>query len=383
MRRLLIRFLLVLAVGSLAIWVLRQQFRPKPVEVLVHHVARGWVEATVANTRAGTVRACRRAKVAPQVSGRIYRLPVKEGDKVEKGSLLLELWNDDLRSQLGLARSEARAAAATADERCLGADLAQREAERATRLHAERIVNEQDLDRAQADRDATSAACEAARAHVDESASRVAVAQAVLDRTILVAPFTGVVAELNAELGEVVAPSPPGIPTPPAVDLIEEGCLYVTAPIDEIDARRVLTGQPARITLDAFPGQRFDGKVRRVAPYVLDVEKQARTLDVEVEIDHPESIPTLVPGYSADVEVLLERKEDVLRIPAEAVSGEGRVLLLQGELLEERKITTGLANWQFVEVTSGLAEGDEVVLSLDRAGVAAGARAVAEAKPSP
>jgi HlyD family secretion protein len=217
----------------------------------------------------------------------------------------------------------------------------------------------------------------------EESASRVEVARSEMERSILLAPFDGIVAELNAEMGEMVTPSPPGIPTPPAVDFIEEGCMYVTAPIDEIDGRSVRTGQPARITLDAYPGERFEGTVRRVAPYVLDREKQARTLEVEVAIDDPASIPGLVPGFSADVEILLERREGVLRVPAEALSGTDRVMLLEGDHLGERKIATGIANWQYVEVTSGLGEGDLIVLSLDRAGVQAGARAVAGQPPSP
>ncbi len=381
MRRSLIRPLVIIALLALATWALLYQLRPKPLLVVVQAVERGWVENTVANTRAGTVEACRRARIAPQMSGQIARLPVSEGDRVRKGAMLLELWNDDLRSQLDLARSEAQAAKARAEERCLAADLARREAERATSLYDSLVVGEQALDRATAERETTRAGCEAARATAEESESRVAVARAALDRTILIAPFDGIVAELSAELGEVVTPSPPGIPTPPAVDLIEEGCLYVSAPIDEIDGRSVQVGQPARITLDAFAGRRFDGTVRRVAPYVLDREKQARTIEVEVEIDDPSSIPSLVPGYSADVEILLERKEDCLRVPAEALSGEKRVLVLHEGRIEERQIETGVANWQFVEVVSGLEAGEKIVLSLDRPGVEAGARAEAEAGP--
>ncbi|HXI02439.1 MAG TPA: efflux RND transporter periplasmic adaptor subunit [Candidatus Saccharimonadales bacterium] len=378
MRRSLIRILLVLVIAVVAVWAVYERLRPRPVEVLVQPVERGWVESTVANTRAGTVKACRRAKLAPQISGQVLHLPVKKGDAVRKGDLLLELWNEDLRSNLALAKSDARAAGAHADQLCLAADLAEREADRTSRLFDNHVVDEQTRDRASSDEETTRAACVSARASAEESKSRVAVAQADLDKTILRAPFDGVVAELNAELGEVVAPSPPGIPTPPAVDLIENGCLYVTAPIDEIDGRRVREGLTAKITLDAFPNQHFDGTVRRVAPYVLDREKQSRTLEVEVAIDHPESLPNLLPGYSADVEILLERKDGVLRIPAEAISGEGRVLVLKDGVLQERRIEEGLANWQYVEITSGLEEGEKVVLSLDRAGVEAGASAVAE-----
>ncbi|HKQ61691.1 MAG TPA: efflux RND transporter periplasmic adaptor subunit, partial [Candidatus Polarisedimenticolaceae bacterium] len=224
--------------------------------------------------------------------------------------------------------------------------------------------------------DTTRAACAAVRAQQQQARARVAVARAELDKTRLSAPISGVVAELNAEVGEVVIPSPPGIPTPPAVDLIEEGCLYVVAPLDEVDAPRVRPGQAARISLDAFPGRSFPGRVRAVAPYVFEREKQARTVDVEVEIERPQEIAELVPGYSADVEVLLGAHDDVLRVPTEALAEQGTVLVLADGRLQSRAITTGLANWQYTEVRSGLVAGERVVLSLDRPGVVAGAAAV-------
>jgi HlyD family secretion protein len=357
--------------------------RPTPVKVNVRPVERGWVESTVANTRAGTVKACHRAKLAPQAGGQVSRLLIREGTRVKEGDVLVEIWNDDLRASLALAKSEETASAARAEQSCLTADLAEREAVRARQLFDSKVLDEQGLDRAEAERNTSRAACKAARATADESHGRVQVAKAALDRTILRAPFDGIVAELNAEIGEVVIPSPPGIPTPPALDLIEEGCLYVIAPIDEIDARAVRPGQQARVTLDAFQGRTFAATVRRVAPYVLDLEKQARTLDVEVEIDDPRSAPDLLPGYSADVEILLERRENVLRVPAEAVSGEGRVLVLSGGTIEERKIESGIANWQFVEIRSGLAEGDQVVMSLNKPEVVPGAKAVAESGNEP
>jgi len=369
--------LILLAVGVLAFGLYRG-LRPQPVVVAVKTVERGVVEETVANTRAGTVKACHRSKLAPQIGGEVERLPVRKGDHVKAGAILMELWNDDLRAQLQLAESQVRADAARADQSCLTADLAARDADRMTHLFDQHVADEQSRDRAESDRQTTAAACVAARASSEESKSRVTVARAALEKTILRAPFDGVVAELNGEVGEVVIPSPPGIPTPPAIDLIEEGCLYVSAPIDEVDARRVTPGLPARVTLDAYPGRTLDGKVRRVAPYVLDVEKQARTREVEVDVLDARAFPDVVPGYSADLEVILDHRDGVLRVPAEAISGEKHVLVLAGGRLEDREIATGLANWQFVEVTSGLKEGELVVVSLDRTGVKAGAIATAE-----
>jgi HlyD family secretion protein len=206
------------------------------------------------------------------------------------------------------------------------------------------------------------------------SRAKLQVAEAAVQRTLVFAPFDGTVAEINVELGEFVTPSPPGIPTLPAVDLLDVSCLYVSAPIDEVDAPKIKPDMSACISLDAFPNKRCSGKVTRIAPYVLEKEKQARTVEIEVTVTDPEEIKDLLPGYSADIEVLLSSKQQALKVPAEAVMENNRVLLVDSEgVLEERSFQPGLANWNTVEVLSGLMEGDQVVLSIGKDGVTAGA----------
>lgn len=360
--------------------------RPKPVEVRVRLAEIGTVEAIVANTRAGTVKACRRAKLAPGTGGQIERLEVRAGDRVVAGQLLLELWNQDLVAQEQLAEREAEAGEARARAACLNADNAQREADRQNRLKERRMASEEAVDRAITAAQAGRADCEAARATARVSSARLKVVRAELERTRLLAPFPGVIAEVSGELNEYVTPSPPGIPTPPAVDLIDDSCFYISAPVDEVDAARVRLGQSARISLDAFGERSLPGQVRRTAPYVLDVEKQARTVEVEVEILDPPPEPPLLAGYSADVEIVIERREGVLSIPTAAIRvGEPpSVLLLEPQtgLIQHREIETGIANWERTQVRAGLAAGDQVILSLDREGVKAGARAVAEGSGS-
>jgi HlyD family secretion protein len=210
------------------------------------------------------------------------------------------------------------------------------------------------------------------------------VIKAQIERTVLRAPFNGVVAELNGEIGEFVTPSPVGVPTLPAVDLIDDTSLYVNAPIDEVDAAQVQTGMPVRVTLDAFRGKAVDGTVRRIAPYVLDREKQARTVDVEVDLGKlPEGV-VLLAGYSADVEIVLQERRDILRLPSEALR-DGRKVLVLGDdgVLSERVVETGLANWRFTEVLSGLKPGERVVVTPDRAGVESGARVKVEGASAP
>jgi len=143
-------------------------------------------------------------------------------------------------------------------------------------------------------------------------------------------------------------------------------------PMDEVDAGRLKFGQPARVTVDSHPGQHFPGQVTRIASYVLDVETQNRTVEIEVELEPP--VPGLLPGTSTDVEVILDAHDDVLRVPTAAVLAGDHVLVVEDGRLVDRKIRPGLRNWDFVEVLSGLAAGDRAVTSLDRPEVKAGAR---------
>jgi len=356
------------------IWYLN---RPVPIEVQVRVVGKGSVEETVVNTRAGTVKACRRAKLSPGIGGQIATLDIREGDQVKKDTLLLALWNKDLMAEISLNEAEARAAASSARAACLQAEVSSREADRKMRLRKTGAVSEDAVDMVVTEAKARSADCEAANARARVSSARIEVIRAQLERTRLTAPFDGVVAEITGELSEYVTPSPPGIATPPAIDLIDNSCFYVTAPIDEVDAPKVRVGQTARVSLDAFDDRRFPGTARRIADYVLDREKQARTVEVEVAFDNPSDISQLLAGYSADVEIILDEHKDTMRIPTEAVLDDDRVFVLRPEegLLEERRIKTGMSNWDHTEILSGLELGERVVTSVDIEGVEDGALA--------
>lgn len=367
----------VLAIVVLAgIWLVS---RPQPIAVALVTAERGPVAATVANTRAGTVDACRRARLSPALGGQIAALPVKDGDRVDAGTLLLELWNDDVKAELALNERDARASRSRAREACIVADVAKREAARSNRLHSERLVSEEAAEQAQGKAESTAAACTAAEDATRVAEARADVTRAQLERTRLVAPFAGVIAEINGELGEFVTPSPVGIPTPPTIDLIDPSCLYISAPIDEVDAPRIREGLPARISLDAFPDRTFPGHVRRVAPYVLDQEKQARTVEIEAVFEDAHEAG-LLAGYSADVEVVLDERADTLRLPSSVILPDKTVYVFDEatSTIAKRAVQTGIANWEFTEIVAGIAAGDRVVSSVDRAGVADGALVVPE-----
>jgi len=348
--------------------------RAKPVPVVAVEVGRGLVESSIANTRAGTVEACQRTRLSTIMGGRIELLNVKEGDRVRKGQLLMKLWNDDQQAQQTLATAQMDTARKRVVEACTAADTAVREAKRQTELRAQGFVSVSREDAARSEADTRSAACQTARSDVVSAQARIGATLVEQGRTRLVAPFDGRVAKIVGEVGEYSTPSPPGVQTPPAIDLIDDSCLYIKAPMDEVDAPRVLPGQPVRITIDALPGKTFAGRVKRVAPIVSAVEKQARTVDIDVTFDQPDKTGPLLVGYSADVEVVLDVRKDVLRVPAAALGEGGRVLVVEGETLVEHKVRAGLSNWEHTEVLDGLKGGERVVTSLEREGVKAGAR---------
>ncbi len=357
--------------------------RPEPVSVRLHTVERGTVEATASNTRAGTVTACRRAKLSPSISGQIVSLPYREGAQVKQGAILLELWNDDLKASRALTEEELKAAEAQARAACTSAALAERESARQTRLKPSGLVSADVVDKAQAQAASLRAQCHASEAQVDVVRARFATLDAQLDRTIVRAPFDGVIAELNGELFEITAPSPPGIPTPPAVDLVEFGCIYIEAPIDEVDAAAVRVGMPVRVQLDAFRDELFDGQVRRIGAYVEDREKQARFVTVEIELAADPRNARLLPGYSADAEIILDRRDDVLRLPSEVIMEDGGVLVFAPDSggIARRTLRKGLSNWRWTEVLEGLNAGEQVVVNFDDEGVKPGAVAQAAERP--
>ena len=256
-------FIITASAIALASWYFT---RPKPLEVELATIATGHVEATIVNTRAGTIKSCQRSNLAPASGGQIAKIRVKEGDRVQKDQILLELWNLDLQAQRELAQRQFAMAQERRRETCILAENARRESVRTQQLVEQGFVSSQRAEDADANARSRQAGCDAAISDIKRAEAQIRVAQAGIDRTVITAPFSGVIAHISGELGEFTTPSPPGIPTPPTIDLIDDTCLYVTAPMDEVDAPKIKIGQEARITLDAMPEKIFPGKIRPIAP---------------------------------------------------------------------------------------------------------------------
>ena len=366
------------AVIALTVVAWKFAFAPDPLTVKIVAVDRGTVESTVTNSKAGTLRSRTRSHMSAETGGRVTQIFFREGSQVKRGDLLVKLNDTSLQAKVELSEAAIVASVERHKEACFNRDYAKRDVDRTRELARNQVTSEEVLDRLEVAFQAAEASCSGAEAQIASARAELRVAQAELDKTEIRAPFDGIVAEVNAEVGEWVSPSPPMLSAPSVIDLLDPESIYVSAPMDEVDSNRIKVGQLAKITIDSHPGESFAGHVARVAPYILDIEAQNRTVEVEVEFDqHPRS-ETIMVGTSVDIEVTLDTRHQTLRIPAQTLLQGGRVLVLANGMLEERNVEVGLRNWNFVEIRAGLAMGDQIVTSLDDKEVKAGVSARAE-----
>ncbi len=366
------RFIVLAIIVAIILLLRFTLFKPKQVEVSAYRVARGKVEQTVTNSKAGTVKARKRANLSSDIGGRVVYLDAHEGKRVKQGQLLLKVDDSELKASLGLAERAYESAAATMKEGCIVSDQARKEFERNKSLHQDGIVSDAIIDQSSNQYEAAKARCEAARADASRAHANVDVSKAALLKTEVHAPFNGIVVQVTTELGEFVTPSPPGVPIPPVIDMLDDTGIYVEAPIDETDAAKLRTGLPVRVSLDPYPDKTFPAALTRIAPFVRDVEGQNRTVDAECEFNDRDFSRKLLPGTSADIEIILTSRDNVIRIPAYALMEGSRILLIEQNKLVARSVKTGLRNWDYVEITEGLKEGELITTSLERAEVKEG-----------
>jgi HlyD family secretion protein len=358
----------IIVVAAAMVALPRIVFRPHPIAVEVGRAETGPVDDLVTNSEAGTVRTRAQARLGVERAGTVVEIPFREGARVRRGQVLLWLDASTARTRLEAARRDSQALDALHLVAHSSAALARQTLERTEQLRLQSVVSQEQMDQARSSFDAATAELRAAEARVRSAESAVRLAADEIQHLSVRAPFDGVVTRRLVEIGESV------VPGQVVLELMSPDRLYVSAPIDERDAGRLATGLPARVTIDAFPDATWEARVTRVAPMVEEVEEQNRTVEVEVEVEGPERPdgPVLKPGMTADVEIVLRRREGVLRVPSAAVIEGRRVLVPVRGVASARAVEIGLKNWQWTEIRSGLAAGDRVVTSLDRAGLKAG-----------
>ncbi|MFO0624402.1 MAG: efflux RND transporter periplasmic adaptor subunit [Polyangiales bacterium] len=286
------------------------------------------------------VRPVRQVEIGAKVLGYLAVLTVDRGDRVRAGQLLGVVRPSDLPAQVAAARGGvAQNAAAVA--------LARANLERAETLAPQGVVSQQELASARAALATAEAQGIALRAQALGAGARLA-------DTRLVSPMDGVVLARRVDPGALVGPS-----TGPVLTVVATDALRVFVPVTERDAASVRLGQTAELTVDALPGRTFAARVSRLAPAFDAV---TRTLDAEVLVPNPDG--ALRPGmYGRAVIVTGERAGAVLA-PVSALQRAGErwfAFVVRDGRASRREVTVGVEEGEAVEVTRGLAAGDELV----------------------
>lgn len=321
----------------------------------------GELRVIVNATTTSTVKSETEVTLSAQRTGRVVALPVREGDVVKRGALIARL---DLTEETVQSTSVLEQSKATYDE-------AEKNLKRMQDLFDKGMVAQQDLDAARRAYEVARSQHEAAR---DD-------ARVKKDYSVITAPFDGVVSKKYTEVGELL------VPGKQIVTLVNPDKIYVLATIDEVDVGRLKLGQPVSITVDAFPGEKFTGKVGRISPIVSGGKLETRTADVWIYFAKKDS--RMKPGMSADIEILISTLQNVLSVPSQALidrDGKKQVYVLPAAAVRSGKsapakltpVEVGESNWIATEIKSGIAVGDYVITTPEATGLKDGVKAKVE-----
>ncbi len=324
----------------------------KPVPIKVLALKPGQLRVIVNATTTSTIKSETEVTLSAQRTGRVTALPVKEGDMVRRGAIIarLDLTEEEVQSESTLEQSKA-----TYDE-------ADKNLKRMQDLFDKGMVAQQDIDGVRRTYEVAKSQYEAARDDV----------RVKKDYSVIKAPFDGVVSKKYTEVGELL------VPGKQIVTIVNTDRIYVLATIDEVDVGRLKLGQSVTITVDAFPGEKFEGTIRRISPIVSGGKLETRTADVWIYFSKKDR--RMKPGMSADVEILVATLENVISVPSQAVierDGKKKIFIADGRDLKPG-ITTrarmlpvgvGETNWSFTQITDGLRSGEYIVTTPEAAGL--------------
>jgi RND family efflux transporter MFP subunit len=320
---------------------------PRSAPVEVAKIQQGPI--TLKRTFSGALEAKAEFIVAPKVSGRVERLEVNLADTVERGQIVAELDDDEYLQAVVQAEAELEVARANLVEAGSALEIATREFRRSQKLRQTGVASESQFDAAKADQLAKQAQLEVARAQVTRAQASLETAKIRLGYTKVTADWTGgdryrVVAERYVDTGENVSVNTP------LLAIVEldpiTGVIFVT----EKDYTRLQRGQTAWLTTDAFAGERFQGRIERIAPVFRKATRQAR-----VELSIQNSGLRLKPGMFIRVTVVLDRVPEATIVPEQALTTRNDrtgvfILAEDGQSVAWREVKVGIREGQRVQV---------------------------------
>ena len=351
--------------------------RESGLEVEVETIERRDLTAVV--SASGEIEPKQKVEIQATTPGEVVRVAVAEGARVERGEFLLQL--DPVNVAASASGQAAAVEAARADLEAAEAqlELARRDYDRKRKLASRDLIPEAQLDAAEAELRARRAAVESARRRVQQALASLRSARHDVSRVTIRSPIDGIVTRVNVEEGEVAMIGTMNQPGTVLLTIADLGVMETTVDVDETDVVAIEPGQPARVTVDAFPDTTFQGTVTEVAtsPKVTPTTTgpAPSATDFEVTITLADPLPRARSGLSASAEIVTASREDALAVPIQSLvvrpvsddSAEGGVVEREGVFVvrdgEARfvPVRVGIAGERHFEVVSGLEGGEKVV----------------------
>jgi HlyD family secretion protein len=396
--------------------------RESVIDVTAITLTKGRIEQTIAAFSSGTVEPKQSSMVAAETLGKVIAIPVKEGDRVNAGDVLVVLNGEQQDFQVTQAETRMNQAETALkalkqqyendQSRILTLkrtrDISAQEFNKDKTLYekgdvgSESMVNLSEVKFLQIEDTYKSLndllglyplRIEEAEKGMESISIMVEQAKISRDWAQVKAPFAGLVADILVEVGESVGggfgggggggmlgggmgagvgAGAAGLPlggggmsmgSPMAVaKLVDDSDLYVKAPFDESTYGKIKVDQQVRIMVDAYPDEEFPGRVSTISSTVNTNMDRSRTFVVEILIEQGKE--RLVPGMSADAIIVADAKEDVLSVPTEALVREEEGYVIKDGRAVRRSVTVGIGNWQAKEVVDGLREGERLITSV-------------------
>jgi len=375
----------LVVVGLLVALVVSCQMRPKPVAdpYRTATVERGAIVKTVAAS--GSLQALITVDVGSQISGQITEVKVDYNDQVHRGQVMAIIDPQTFQSRLAQAEADVAASKALIAQTEAQAANAKADFQRKTALVAKGFYSASVLDQAKATTLNADAAVVSARARFSQSQAALNSTRVDLGRTTIVAPIDGVVVDRKINPGQTVAAS---FTAPVLFTLAQDlSKLQVKISVDEADVGQVVQGQAVKFTVDAYPDDTFAGTVTQVRKQPT-VEQNVVAYTVIAVADNPGK--KLLPGMTANADIVIETHPNVLKVPAAALRwkppvpisfrpgpppasqppptparGKGRqgtIYLLQGGKAVKVAVSVGGSDGTMSEVAGAVKAGDKVIL---------------------
>ena len=393
-KKVIIPLILVALVVVIVAFSMRGKDNHQGIRVTVEPAGRHTVIQTV--TATGRIQPMTQVNISADVSAKIIRLDVNEGDWVEKGTLLLQL--DRERYAAAVASAEANLAAAEANANLVKENMtkARKDHDRSRQLYDKELESEASLDSSYAAAEVEQARHQAALEQVEQARASLRQARDDLSKTTIHAPMSGTISKLNKELGEMALGSQ--FQEDVILEISNLQGMEALVDVDENDIVSVALGDEAEIEIDALPETRYPGEVTEIASSAK-TSAQGTTdqkTEFEVKVAITELTGDLRPGMTASSEIVTDVREDCLSVPIQCVAvrtpeqlgeqggepGEGEdqprfvpdrdgfvevVWVVENGRAFARQVETGIQSETHIEIVSGLEEGDQVVVGSYRA----------------